>query len=228
MARLHFIRHGQASFWADDYDRLSSLGVLQSKRSGERFARLASRKRLRVISGGMRRHLETVKALGEGLGCSICHEVDEGWNEVDHARILMAERGSLPDMEAFRQWCHAQPEPVSAFQLVYDAALARWASGVHDEDYAESYAAYVTRVGKALKAATPTRDELLIVTSGGPISTVIQSILGLSDERSRDIQQVLVNAGITTLSTSGGRVRLLSFNRLDHLEADDGSFITSR
>ena len=35
MGTLYLVRHGQASFGADDYDQLSKLGVQQSQRLGE-------------------------------------------------------------------------------------------------------------------------------------------------------------------------------------------------
>ena len=35
---LYLVRHGQASFFAEDYDRLSPLGELQARRLGEFFA----------------------------------------------------------------------------------------------------------------------------------------------------------------------------------------------
>ncbi|MFM7789128.1 MAG: hypothetical protein ACKO90_13600, partial [Microcystis panniformis] len=34
MSSVHLVRHGQASFGADDYDRLSELGWRQSSRRG--------------------------------------------------------------------------------------------------------------------------------------------------------------------------------------------------
>ena len=38
MGTLYLVRHGQASFGADDYDQLSELGHKQSVRLGEYFA----------------------------------------------------------------------------------------------------------------------------------------------------------------------------------------------
>ena len=38
MGTLYMVRHGQASFGADDYDHLSDLGRKQSVRLGEWFA----------------------------------------------------------------------------------------------------------------------------------------------------------------------------------------------
>ena len=37
MSRLFLVRHGQASFLSDDYDRLSPLGLEQSRRLGQHW-----------------------------------------------------------------------------------------------------------------------------------------------------------------------------------------------
>ena len=37
MGTLYLVRHGQASFGADNYDQLSALGWRQSRRLGEHF-----------------------------------------------------------------------------------------------------------------------------------------------------------------------------------------------
>jgi broad specificity phosphatase PhoE len=39
MGTLYLVRHGQASFGADDYDQLSDLGRAQAVRLGEYLAR---------------------------------------------------------------------------------------------------------------------------------------------------------------------------------------------
>ncbi|MDZ4123020.1 MAG: phosphoglycerate mutase family protein, partial [Hydrogenophaga sp.] len=38
MGTLYLVRHGQASFGADDYDQLSEMGQRQSRRLGEYWA----------------------------------------------------------------------------------------------------------------------------------------------------------------------------------------------
>jgi broad specificity phosphatase PhoE len=38
MGNIYLVRHGQASFGAENYDQLSTLGQQQSQRLGEYFA----------------------------------------------------------------------------------------------------------------------------------------------------------------------------------------------
>ena len=67
MAELVLVRHGQASFGADDYDKLSELGWRQSRWLGEHFARRGAAFDL-VVRGSLRRHAETWVGMAEGLG----------------------------------------------------------------------------------------------------------------------------------------------------------------
>ena len=61
MGTLHLVRHGQAGFLAEDYDRLSALGRRQAARLGE-WLRATGRPAAPAFSGGMRRHAETAEA----------------------------------------------------------------------------------------------------------------------------------------------------------------------
>ena len=70
MGRLLLVRHGQASFGADDYDALSELGHEQARVLGESFARRGIRPEL-VLSGSLRRHEGTVAGILDGLGEAI-------------------------------------------------------------------------------------------------------------------------------------------------------------
>ncbi len=66
MGTLYLVRHGQASFGADDYDKLSALGHRQSVRLGEHFA-LKGLRFDAVMAGTLRRHLETLAGIREGM-----------------------------------------------------------------------------------------------------------------------------------------------------------------
>ena len=59
MGTLYLVRHGQASFGEDDYDRLSPLGHRQAQQLGrylgERFAREGVQIET-VLMGSLRRH----------------------------------------------------------------------------------------------------------------------------------------------------------------------------
>ncbi|MEP6791213.1 MAG: phosphoglycerate mutase family protein, partial [Ramlibacter sp.] len=87
MGTLYLVRHGQASFGADDYDKLSPLGHKQSVRLGEYFAQKGLRFDA-VIAGTLRRHLETLAGIHEGMKHEGEHLPWEGLNEYDSGAVI--------------------------------------------------------------------------------------------------------------------------------------------
>ena len=65
MSILHLVRHGQASFGADDYDNLSPKGIQQSIELGKALSKQQSIFDY-VIVGPHRRHMQTFEGIKEG------------------------------------------------------------------------------------------------------------------------------------------------------------------
>lgn len=204
MGRLLLVRHGQASWGADDYDVLSPLGHSQAAALGEIW-RDRGVVPDRVVIGGLRRHRET--ALAAGLSDV---EVDEGWDEFDHVGMLG--KTAMPDDATTDR---------AVFQQWFETTTDRWTSGEYD-DYDETFADFGGRVEDALGRVAAYPGVTAVVTSGGPVSWVTASLL--SDDRAvrtglwRRLNPVCVNTGVTHV-VSGRRGRtLVSFNEHTHLE----------
>ena len=97
MGLLLLVRHGQASFGADDYDVLSPTGWEQGRALG---ADLAARgiAPSALLRGDMRRHRETFEAMLQGAAGAPGWdadrvEVDPGWDEFDHRAVVAADPG---------------------------------------------------------------------------------------------------------------------------------------
>ncbi|WP_309678797.1 histidine phosphatase family protein, partial [Polaromonas sp.] len=70
MGTLYLVRHGQASFGADDYDVLSALGQRQSVRLGEYF----KAKDLQfdaAFTGTLQRQISTFQGICQGMGVAL-------------------------------------------------------------------------------------------------------------------------------------------------------------
>ena len=67
MGSLYLVRHGQASFAADNYDVLSPLGRRQSVRLGEYF-RYKGLHFDAALSGTLTRQIQTLEGICEGMG----------------------------------------------------------------------------------------------------------------------------------------------------------------
>ena len=85
MGTLYLVRHGQASFGADDYDVLSPRGHEQAVRLGE-YWRGRGMAFDAVMTGTLRRHTETLLGIAQGL--QTMPEVTRwpGLNEYDSPR----------------------------------------------------------------------------------------------------------------------------------------------
>ena len=70
MGTLYLVRHGQASFGADDYDQLSALGRRQSVRLGE-YLRGKGLTFDAVLTGTLRRHAQTWDGIAEGAALDL-------------------------------------------------------------------------------------------------------------------------------------------------------------
>ena len=77
MSVIHLVRHGQASFGADDYDLLSALGERQSRVLGQALAGIGPRI-VHAASGEMRRQRQTAEACLGAMGGMGAAQVDPG------------------------------------------------------------------------------------------------------------------------------------------------------
>ena len=62
---------------------------------------------------------------------------------------------------------------------------------------------------------------VLLVSSGGPISTAVGQVLGLSPERTIELNMRIRNSAVTEFEFSAKRHQLLTFNTLAHLDAPE-------
>lgn len=209
MGQVLLVRHGQASWDGDDYDVLSEAGHRQGQRLGAALAARGVRPDV-VVSGGMRRHRETVDNLLAGAGLDgVDVELDPGWDEYDHvsmlAQVPAAFAGEKPTAAEFQAWM--------------EQATDRWIRGEHADDYHEPFAEFTARVDAALRRTVGgTRGTTVVVTSGGPISWVTASLLGGGAALWSRLNVVCVNSGVTKLVTGRRGTTLVSFNEHTHLE----------
>lgn len=222
MGLLMLVRHGQASFGADDYDVLSPTGWEQGRVLGRWLVAqggLASGDAGRpagVVHGGMRRHRETWAAIAEGARWpadgEAVHE-DADWAEFDHLAVLARHAeltGAAVPHDADRR----------TFQAYFERATAHW-TGAADGTYPESWTTFATRAARALHAAAERPGPTLVVTSGGVIAALAASLvlpaaadLGATWAR---FNTVVVNSAVTRVIVGPTGARLLTFNEHPHL-----------
>ena len=221
MGTLYLVRHGQASLGAADYDQLSALGHQQAVRLGE-YWRERGLQFDAVLTGTLRRHTQTFNGIAEGLqGAGIAGTLPEplqlpGLNEYDsHALMRAIHAGPLPKPdtpERFKQY----------FRLLCDA-LAQWMAGVISPQGMPSWDDFAGGVHAALEKVRHDHagQNVLLVSSGGPIATAIGQVLGTPPEVTIALNMRIRNSAVTEFSVSPKRLMLQTFNTLAHLDAPE-------
>ena len=234
MGQILLVRHGQARFGTEDYDRLSDLGREQARLLGEWFAR-GSRRFDAAVTGRMKRHRETAEVclaqMPDGLRPGGDWRAEAGFDEYDADEVVLCHRPEFADSEALRAHIRAAENPKRAFQGLFAAAMQRWMCGDHDAEYREPWKAFQARCAAALERivdeAGPSA-RIVVFTSGGPIAAICQHLLGLSPQRTLDVNTVLVNCATTGLLYQPDLVSLSFLNNFAHLENGDARMVTYR
>ncbi|NKF23942.1 histidine phosphatase family protein [Solimonas marina] len=222
MGVIYLIRHGQASFGAGDYDKLSPLGIEQGAILGQALAARGVTPDA-VVCGAMKRHRETAQACLSAMQQPAEWVEDAAWNEYDHETMVAAYKPGFRDKAVMATELAATPNPRRAFQEIFAEAQRRWIGGEHDADYPESWAGFCARVDTALTTLQNTLGRsktALVFTSGGPIGAAAQRLLGLSDERAIRLNWTLANAAVTKLIYSERSLYLSTLNEHAHFEHD--------
>jgi broad specificity phosphatase PhoE len=238
MGTLYLVRHGQASFGAEDYDQLSALGQQQSVRLGEYF-RQKDLTFDAVLTGTLRRHAQTYAGIREGMKASFTAGPPQGeatpmeaplvgtpllWpglNEYDSEAVIATvhpyklEKPDTPELYRHH------------FRLLRDG-LTQWMNGVVSPKGMPSYREFQSGVTSALDHIRKNCDgNVLIVSSGGPISTAVGHVLGTTPETTIALNMRIRNSAITEFAFNPKRHTLITYNTLPHLDhADHASWIT--
>ncbi|HET7527435.1 MAG TPA: histidine phosphatase family protein [Burkholderiaceae bacterium] len=214
MGTLYLVRHGQASFGSDDYDRLSELGARQCERLGTYFRERGVRFD-GVITGTLRRHLQSLEALSRGL-------------QAQHEALAMPGLNEY-DSEAVVRTVHPQPlqrarnpdEVRQHFRLLREGLIA-WMEGRAQPAGMPSFERFAAGVVEALDhVRTRHSGDVLIVSSGGPISTAVAHVLGAPPQATVELNLRMRNSAVTEFAFTPKRHALVTFNTLPHLEGTD-------
>jgi broad specificity phosphatase PhoE len=211
MGTLYLVRHGQASFGAADYDQLSELGTRQCHALGRYFAERDLQFEA-VIVGPLRRHAQSLAALADGHGSLPEALAWPGLNEYDSEALIHAiHPGPLAKPDS--------PEVYRAHFRLLRQALAAWMAGTITPRGMPRYADFVAGVTGALDHVRAQHEgNVLIVSSGGPISTAVGQVLGTSAETTIELNLRIRNSAVTEFAFTPKRHMLVSYNHVPHLD----------
>lgn len=215
MGTLYLVRHGQASFGADDYDQLSPRGHEQAVRLGA-YWRERGLQFDAVLCGTLRRHAQTLQGIQQGLEGTPEPLLMPGLNEYDsHALIHCVHPMPLPrpdTPELYKQH----------FRLLCDA-MAQWMAGTISpagmpcwDDFSGGVRAALDHVRRQ-----HTGHNVLLVSSGGPIAAAVGQVLCTPPEVTIALNMRIRNSAVTEFSISPKRLMLQTFNTLPHLDTPE-------
>lgn len=211
MGHLYLVRHGQASLGAADYDQLSPLGQQQSQRLGEHW-RNQGLTFDAVITGGLKRHAQTLAGIQTGMHCQLDAQVWSELNEYDSHAIIQA---IYPD-------ALVQPTTPEGYKQHFRQlrdGLAQWMAGVVSPRGMPSYSEFAQGVRDVLSHVRQHHEgRVLLVSSGGPIATAVAQVLQTSPETSIELNMRIRNSAVSEFAFTPKRHSLIGFNNVAHLE----------
>jgi broad specificity phosphatase PhoE len=231
MGRLLMIRHGQASAFEENYDRLSSLGERQARLLGESWRRREIRVD-RVFAGPRVRQRRTAEIAADAGGLP-APVVVEGLDEMAVEPLF---REHLPDLFARHAHLAALGDAMLAadgdgarareFARLFEAVLQLWVRGEVSAPGVESWVEFRARVRKALAVVRADARGLRLAafTSAGPVASAVQEALGSDDGSALSLAFRVRNSSVSEFLYSGERFSLASFNETPHLP--DAALVT--
>jgi len=238
LGTLLLIRHGQASFLADDYDVLSDLGAEQSRALGGYLARDLLNVDA-VYRGPRQRHRDTARFMLDGARAAgsqlpepvAMDELDEYPFEdlVKHHLPTLIERH--PELAELMPSGQAGEQRKQVFGTLLGELSTRWAHDRLDvSGLVETYGEFCDRVVRGAKRAIDEQGRgktVALVTSGGPVTVFMREVLGLGhDDRTWNQAWLVRNTSISEYKYRSNEISMLSWNGIPHLT--EQSLVTYR
>ena len=221
MAAIYLIRHGQASFGAADYDKLSELGCRQAQVVGE-YLRDCNITFDAVYSGDLLRQRETARLAIASQAEDVIHHIDPRFNEIrndEQLKYLLPEVvKSNPEIQALVERGLSSSKD---YQKVIDAVFNYWVSPRCHDSRIQSWADYSSGTRQAMLELMQNQGAgktVGIFTSGGTIATIVAQILGLTGEETYQFYEPMFNCSVSQLFYSGTRISLSYFNDRSFLQ----------
>jgi len=236
MSTLYMIRHGQASFGKKNYDRLSAIGIKQADITAQHWIRLGIKVDA-VYIGRLQRQIDTAAPLLSALADNGFAEptviTAAAFDEYDSEAVFKAQ---LPRIREAYPLVRERADEIltdkKLFHFVFHKAMNRWLSGQHDTPGSVTWEGFKERVADGVQRIIQeqgAKKQVVVFTSGGPISVAVKQALALSDEMAMAQSWHIMNASITRFKYNPDGIALVGFNEVTHLELEnDPELLTYR
>ena len=234
MSVLYVVRHGQASFFTDNYDRLSPKGVEQSRLLGKYW--VENRVEIdEVYSGSLARQLQTAEAVGE-IFCQAAKpwpnvQVLSGLDEYGGDYLMKDLRAELVQKhdhvrrlsEEFER-ATEERQRYRTFHRLLEALMRFYISGEFESDGFETWRQFHDRVTGAfahIRSREGRGRQVAVFTSGGPVGVSVQTTLEAPEQQAGELNWRVYNASLTVFTFRANRISLDQFNSIAHLTTDE-------
>jgi len=232
MSLLYLVRHGQASFHADDYDQLSPRGMEQARQLGVHWLQLQLNFD-HVYVGPRHRHRQTLAAVA-----AVYREQGRPWPapvtlpELDeHAgpEVLSRSLPALMQRDPVIREMRAQLRKDSAtvqrdYLRLFQKVTRLWVRRELHLPELEAWHEFRERVHRGLVKMTEvagSNRKIAAFTSAGPLAAALGRALDLEDEKTLELSWVIRNAACSEFLFSPRRFSLVTFNAVPHLKDPD-------
>ena len=220
MANLLIVRHGQASFGAENYDQLSPLGQRQADLTGE-FLRKMDTRLSAAYSGDLSRQRETGQRVLDQLEQAPELIIDPRFNEVQTDEQIEVMMPLLVERDArFADLVAAMDTDTKSFQKIIETVFNYWVSPECDVSGIQSWQDYhggVVNAFESAMASAASGTDTAIFTSGGTIATIVGHVLKLTSDRVYEFYEPVFNCSITRIIFNSRKCSLSTFNDVGHL-----------
>ena len=240
MSTLLLVRHGQARFLSEDYDRLSELGEAQARALAEFWLRRGVRP-TSVYSGTLLRQQRTAEVVGDVFAAG-----DEYWPSLQVlpgldeypaddiverlGPVMAAQDAAVARLMRAVEIADDAASRYKSIHRMLEAVMAGWVEGGYEESAIPglmSWTTFSNGVRSALEsmmAAAGSGSTVAVFTSGGPIGVSLQTVLQAPEIKAAETNWRIHNCSVTRFTFSGARISLDSFNDVSHLEPNYLSF----
>lgn len=225
MSELIFVRHGQASFGKESYDKLSDNGIEQVKLLARHWQSLGQEFDF-IYSGDLLRQVETATELFPLVkGAAEKHRINPAFNEYNGdplMQIYLRDHAVNEGFDADLGWPIREEK---VFQKLFEAATAKWLTNdltpsAEDHKF-EAWTDFQTRVYRAIDELIRLHTngaKVLVSTSGGVIAMALQKVLQFPDEQVIATNWMVHNSSVSRIRYGNGKLSLTQFNSIAHLE----------
>jgi broad specificity phosphatase PhoE len=233
MSELILIRHGQATPFETDTDRLSELGEQQARAVGlalgaEGFTPT------HVLHGPLVRQRRTAQ-IAAAAACFAAPDAPPAWPDAVEdirlaeydgdglirtlaPRLASRDEGFAASVRQFQDRRDA-PDRNRAFQPMLEELAGAWQAGTVTHPEVEGWTAFRSRVEAALAdlLRLPSGSSVLAFTSGGVIGLMVALALDAPDAAALRLNWRVRNGSLTRFTSGRGRLSLDAFNEVAHL-----------